>query len=114
MNRINIRNIIKGLRFWVLSVLLFYPFTFLPLSAIRVETNRPWYLAGEAMPVSVTAANALIAYAELCDTHGLAAGVVIGLIGGEGTGIIELPSHLHSGYYVLSVYTRDNAHVSRR
>jgi hypothetical protein len=71
MNRINIRNIIKGLRFWVLSVLLFYPFTFLPLSVIRVETNRPWYLAGEAMQVSVTDANAQIAYAELCDAHGL-------------------------------------------
>ena len=114
MNRINIRNIIKGLRFWVLSVLLFYPFTFLPLSAIRVETNRPWYLAGEAMQVSVTDANAQIAYAELCDAHGLAAGVVVGLKGGEGRGVIELPSHLHSGYYVLSVYTRDNAQVSQQ
>ena len=114
MNCINIRNIIKGLRFWVLSVLLFYPFTFLPLSAIRVETNRPWYLAGEAMQVSVTDANAQIAYAELCDAHGLAAGVVVGLKGGEGRGVIELPSHLHSGYYVLSVYTRDNAQVSQQ
>ena len=114
MNRINIRNIIIGLRYWVLSVLLFYPFTFLPLSAIRVETNRPWYLAGEAMQVSVTDANAQIAYAELCDAHGLAAGVVVGLKGGEGRGVIELPSHLHSGYYVLSVYTRDNAQVSQQ
>ena len=98
----------------MLSVLLFYPFTFLPLSAIRVETNRPWYLAGEAMQVSVTDANAQIAYAELCDAHGLAAGVVVGLKGGEGRGVIELPSHLHSGYYVLSVYTRDNAQVSQQ
>ena len=114
MNRINIRNIVKGLRYWVLSVSLFYPFTFLPLSAARVETDRPWYLAGEAMEVSVTDANALIAYAELCDTHGLAAGVVLGLEGGDGTGVIELPSHLHSGYYVLSVYTRDNAQVSHQ
>ena len=98
----------------MLSVLLFYPFTFLPLSAIRVETNRPWYLAGEAMQVSMTDANAQIAYAELCDAHGLAAGVVVGLKGGEGRGVIELPSHLHSGYYVLSVYTRDNAQVSQQ
>ena len=82
--------------------------------AARVETDRPWYLAGEAMQVSVTDANAQIAYAELCDTHGLAAGVVVGLKDGKGTGIIELPSHLHSGYYVLSVYTRDNANVSQR
>ena len=82
--------------------------------AAGVETDRPWYLAGEAMQVSVTDANAQIAYAELCDTHGLAAGVVVGLKGGEGTGVIELPSQLHSGYYVLSVYTRDNAQVSQQ
>ena len=82
--------------------------------AARVETNRPWYLAGEAMEVSVTDVNAQIAYAELCDTHGLAAGVVVGLKGGEGRGVIELPAHLHSGYYVLSVYTRDNAQVSQQ
>ena len=82
--------------------------------AASFETDRTWYLAGEAMKVSVTTDNALIAYAELCDTHGLAAGVVVGLKGGEGTSIIELPSDLHSGYYVLSVYTRDNAKVSQR
>ena len=82
--------------------------------AARIETDRPWYLAGEAMQVSVTDVIAQIAYAELCDTHGLAAGVVVGLKGGKGTGIIELPSHLHSGYYVLSVYTRDNAQVSQQ
>ena len=82
--------------------------------AARVETDRPWYLAGEAMEVSVSDADALIAYAELCDTHGLAAGVVVGLKGGQGTGIIELPSHLHSGYYVLSVYTRDDSQVSHQ
>ena len=82
--------------------------------AARVETDRPWYLAGEAMEVSVSDADALIAYAELCDTHGLAAGVVVGLKGGQGTGIIELPSRLHSGYYVLSVYTRDDSQVSHQ
>ena len=81
---------------------------------VQVQTDRTWYLAGEAMKVSVTDENALIAYAELCDTHGLAAGIVIGLQGGEGEGIIELPSDLHSGYYVLSVYTRHNADVSHR
>ena len=82
--------------------------------AASVETDRTWYLAGEAMKVSVSAENALIAYTELCDTRGMAAGVVIGLEGGEGTGTIELPSHLHSGYYVLSVYTRDDVRVTQR
>ena len=82
--------------------------------AIGVKTDRSWYLAGEAMKVSVTADDALIAYAELCDTHGLAAGVVVSMKGNQGTGIMELPSNLHSGYYVLSVYTLDNAKVSHQ
>ena len=82
--------------------------------ATTIRTNRTWYLAGEAMKVSVTDDNALLAYAELCDMHDLAAGVVVSLKGGEGTGIIELPSTLHSGYYVLSVYTRHNVNVSNQ
>ncbi|MBP5800377.1 MAG: hypothetical protein J6W43_10815 [Prevotella sp.] len=82
--------------------------------AASIETDRTWYLAGEAMKVSVTADNALIAYAELCDTYGLAAGTVLSVKEGTGTGIIELPSNLHSGYYVLSVYTRHNIRVSQQ
>lgn len=97
----------------------FLPFCLLTLfsltsSAASVETDRSWYLAGEAMQVSVTTDNALIAYAELCDTHSLVAGVAISLDGTSGTGIIQLPSDLHSGYYMLSAYTRDNANVSCR
>ena len=86
----------------------------LGIYAANIEIDRSWYLAGEAMKVGVTTDNALIAYAELRDTYSLVAGAVIGLEGGKGTGTIELPSNLHSGYYVLSVYTRDNANVSRR
>ncbi len=82
--------------------------------AASVETDRTWYLAGEPMKVSVTDDDALIAYAELCDMHGLAAGVMVSLKGGVGKGVIELPSNLHSGYYILSVYTRHNANVSQR
>ena len=83
-------------------------------SAARIETDRTWYLAGEAMKVDITADDAMIAYAELCDTHGLAAGIVISLYEGKGEGMIELPSNLHSGYYVLSTYTRNNTNVSNR
>ncbi len=82
--------------------------------AASIETDRSWYLAGEAMKISVTLDDAVIAYAELCDTHRLASGVVIGLKENKGTGTIELPADLHSGYYVLSVYTRDNANVTQR
>ena len=92
-------------------------------SAASVETDRTWYLAGEAMKVSVTAGetpvlpdadDAMIAYAEVCDMYGLAAGVAVSLKGGKGTGVIELPSDLHSGYYVLSAYTRHDTTVSQR
>ena len=82
--------------------------------AANIETDRAWYLAGEAMTVSVTDDDALIVYAELCDKYNLAAGTVVSLKGGKGTGTIELPSDLHSGYYVLSVYSRHNANVSHR
>lgn len=82
--------------------------------AIDIETDRSWYLAGEAMKVSVTTDNALIAYAELRDTYNMVAGAVIGLEDGKGTGTLQLSSDLHSGCYVLSVYTRDNANVSHR
>ena len=96
--------------------ILFYLLTLLPLStfATNVETSRTWYLAGDAMDISVTDADAIIAYAELCDQQGLAAGVAVCLHEGRGTGVLELPSHLHSGYYVLSVYTRHNTQVSQK
>ena len=82
--------------------------------AASIETDRTWYLAGEAMTVTITDDDALIAYAELCDQYNLAAGTVVSLKGGKGTGTIELPSDLHSGYYMLSVYSRHNANVSQQ
>ena len=80
-------------------------------TAANIKTDRTWYVAGEPMKVSVKTDKALIAYAELCDTRGLAAGVMISLNGGEGEGTIELPADLHSGYYQLSVYTRNSDRV---
>ena len=82
--------------------------------AVSFETDRTWYLAGEAMKVSVTADDALIVYAELCDVNRLAAGTVIRLKGHHGEGIVELPFHLHSGYYMLSVYARHHTQASSR
>ena len=82
--------------------------------AADIETDRNWYVAGEQMKVNVTADNTLMAYAELCDTYGLAAGAVVNLNGGKGTATIELPQSLHSGYYVLSVYTRNKPNVQNK
>jgi hypothetical protein len=98
--------IFKLLNFYIVAM-------FMATSASAIETDRTWYLAGETMKVNVTD-DALIAYAELCDTHGLVAGTVIGLKEGKGTGILELPSNLHSGYYMLSVYTRHDANVHQQ
>ena len=86
----------------------------LSATAVNIETDRTWYLAGEAMTVRLTADDAIIAYAELCDMYGLAAGTVVSVKGGVGTGIIELPTTLHSGYYVLSAYTRHDTMASQR
>ena len=62
--------------------------------AAHVKTDRTWYLAGEPMMISITNDDALIAYAELSDTQGLAAGVVVGLDDGQGTALMELPPSL--------------------
>lgn len=82
--------------------------------AANIEIDRQWYLAGEKMSVTITADGANIAYAELCDTRGLVNGVAVNLVDGKGTGALEIPAGIHSGYYVLSAYTRDNANVSRQ
>ena len=101
--------ITKSLTFYIVAILMATS-----ASAVTIETDRTWYLAGEPMQVSVSADEAVIAYAELCDTYGLAAGVIIGLHDGKGTGTIELPQNLHSGYYLLSAYTRNSIQVSQQ
>ena len=84
------------------------------VKAADIKTDREWYVAGEPIRVNITEKDALIAYAELCDTYGLAAGTVVNVKSGEGEGIIELPQNLHSGYYVLNVYTRHSAKVDNK
>ncbi len=79
--------------------------------ASDLEIDRPWYLAGEAMKVTVKIDNEQIAYAELCDKESLAACTVFGIYEGKGTGIVELPEDIHSGYYQLNVYSKGNAKV---
>lgn len=79
--------------------------------AANIKTDREWYLAGEQMKVSVTVYDSQIAYAELCDANGLAASTIVGIKDGVGTGTIELPANLHSGFYALNVYTRNSRKV---
>lgn len=94
----------------MIAALLFALNTF----ALSVKTDRQWYLAGEAMKVSITDSEGSIAYAELCDVHGLAASAVLSLKGGVGTATILLPADLHSGYYLLSAYTRSGNQASQQ
>ncbi len=81
--------------------------------AANIDTDRSWYLAGEAMKLNIsTEDSAIIAYAELCDINGLAACNMLYLYDGKGKCNIELPADIHSGYYILNAYTRDNAKVA--
>ena len=104
----------KGIRYYALCIINYALLFAVDSFAANIKTDRNWYLAGEAMRVSITIDDALIAYAELCDTRSMAAGVVVSLKEGKGSGIIELPANLHSGYYVLSVYTRHSSQVSQQ
>ena len=104
----------KGIRYYALCIINYALLFAVDSFAANIKTDRTWYLAGEAMRVSITIDDAMIAYAELCDTRSMAAGVVVSLKEGKGSGIIELPSNLHSGYYVLSVYTRHSPKVSQQ
>ncbi|MBR6852620.1 MAG: hypothetical protein IKM78_01760 [Prevotella sp.] len=82
--------------------------------AANIKTDREWYLAGEQMKVNVTVDDSQIAYAELCDANGLAASTIVGIKDGVGTGTIELPANLHSGFYALNVYTRNSSKVCNK
>ena len=82
--------------------------------AISIKTDRTWYLAGEQMTVSLAADDALIAYVELCDAQQLAAGAVVSLHDGKCMATIELPATLHSGYYLLTAYTRHDRQVAQQ
>lgn len=99
------------LHYYIITFLIVFP---LASFAATIETDRTWYLAGEVMKVSITDDDAQIAYTELCDTQGLTTGIVVGLQQGKGSGIIELPANLHSGYYVLSAYTRHSVKVNHQ
>lgn len=83
----------------------------LSATAANVTVDRQWYVAGEGVNLSIVLDDKLskVAYIELCDTTGVQAGDVIALEKGKAETTFILPKALHSGYYLLSVYTHNSA-----
>ena len=77
-------------------------------------TDKECYLTGEQMLVKVNVTDALgralslsrVAYVELCDVRGIQAQCMVQLKDGEGWAALDLPNSMHSGNYLMSVYTR--------
>ncbi len=88
---------------------------------IHAVTDKDCYLAGERLHISVCITDtqnqsspySKVAYVEICDTENINAQGMVSLIDGRGWADIALPATMHSGNYLLSVYTRamrnDNA-----
>lgn len=78
-------------------------------------TDKDCYLAGERLHVSIAITDShqqlspwsKVAYVELTDVEHLCAQGIVAIDGGRGWADIPLPETLHSGYYQLSVYTRN-------
>ena len=77
-------------------------------------TDRDCYLAGERMQVSVSIIDgqgqlsdqSRVAYIELSDTRRIWAQGMVALCQGQGWTALALPAVMHSGCYMLTVYTR--------
>lgn len=77
-------------------------------------TDKDLYFTGERLHVSVCITDSLlipsalsrVAYVEVSDTYHLCLQAMVALVDGRGWADISLPSTLHSGNYLLSVYTR--------
>lgn len=93
-----------------LHILILFIIANLSVSAANVTVDRQWYVAGEGVKLSIALDDKVskVAYIELCDTTGVMAGDVIALRKGMAEATFILPKALHSGYYLLSVYTHDS------
>ena len=77
-------------------------------------TDKELYLTGERLHVSVCIVDddmrpstlSSVAYVEISDSYRLCAQGLVSLTAGRGWADIALPSSLHSGNYLLTVYTR--------
>lgn len=80
----------------------------------RAVTDKDCYLTGEQMLVKVNVTDesgkpltfSKVAYVELCDGQGVQAQCMVQLTDGEGWAAMDLPNSMHSGNYLMSVYTR--------
>ncbi len=78
-------------------------------------TDKDLYVTGERLHISVCITDqdmkpstlSRVAYVEISDAHHLCAQGMVALDHGRGWADIALPPTLHSGNYLLSVYTRD-------
>ena len=77
-------------------------------------TDKDLYLTGERLHVSVCIVDddmrpsslSCVAYVEISDSYRLCAQGLVSLVAGRGWADIALPASLHSGNYLLTVYTR--------
>lgn len=78
------------------------------LVAGNIKVDREWYVAGEGIKIDISLDDeqSKVAYLELSDTTGVQTGDIINLKKGKAEARLILPKALHSGYYLLSVYTR--------
>lgn len=78
-------------------------------------TDKDCYLCGERLQVSIRTLTpdgkpmslSSVAYVELSDTARLCAQTMVSLSQGTGWATLPLPTTLHSGNYMLTVYTRN-------
>lgn len=100
---LNEHTMVKVIHIYILLLL-----SSLTASAAEVSIDRDWYLAGEAMHISIDINDRVsrVVYAELSDRQGIKAGAVLSLSDGKAQGTMILPGLLHSGMYQLAVYTR--------
>lgn len=78
-------------------------------------TDKDLYVTGERLHISICITDddmkpsslSRVAYVEISDTYHLCAQGMVAMDNGRGWADIALPSTLHSGNYLLSVYTRD-------
>jgi len=102
-------------RFLPLLVLLLCSLSCRAAERALALTDKELYLTGERLHISVCILDdeqqqpstlSRVAYVEISDTYRLCAQGLVALTDGRGWADIPLPASLHSGNYLLTVYTR--------